>query len=448
MKKKIKRGLTPTQVIALGFLVIILIGTLLLSLPLSSRTKEFTPFVNALFTATSATCVTGLIAYDTYTHWSLFGQLVIITLIQIGGIGFMSVALSFAIIRKKKIGLKDRNLMQEAIAAPQLGGIVKLTKLVILGTFIIEFIGSIFFAFRFCPEMGIVEGIYNAVFHSISSFCNAGFDLMGKYGEYTSLTRYKGDILVNLVAMSLIIIGGIGFFVWKDIYHKKLKFRKYTLHTKIVLVTTICLIIIPTILVFLIEVNGGIFETFTLKESILASFFQVVSPRTAGYNTVDLSQLQDASIIIIIILMLIGGSSGSTAGGIKTTTFAVLLLSVIAVFRKRDSVRCFKRRIEGDVLKRASAILIMYLSLSMIAICAISIIDAAPLKAIAFDVFSAINTVGLTLGLTPELSYASKVILVFLMYFGRVGCLTLILVFADSHELVPSQFPLEKITVG
>lgn len=448
MATKIKRQLSSMQVIALGFFLIIFIGSLILSLPISSRTKEFTPFVNALFTATSATCVTGLIAYDTYTHWSLFGQVVIITLIQIGGIGFMSIAISFSILRGKKIGLKDRNLMQEAIAAPQLGGIVKLTRLVILGTFFFELCGAVVLAFRFCPEMGLVEGIYNAVFHSISSFCNAGFDLMGKYGPYSSLTRYKGDILINVVVMLLIILGGIGFFVWQDIYRNKFHIHKYKLHTKIVIGTTLSLILIPTLIIFFIEFSGGAFSTFTLKEAIFSSFFQVISPRTAGYNTVDLTLLHDASIFIIIVLMLIGGSSGSTAGGIKTTTFAILMLSVLSVYRKKESIQCFKRRIDNDVLKKACAILMTYLALAMFAICSISLIETLPLKAIVFDVFSAINTVGLTLGITPELSDLSKIILMFLMYFGRVGCLTMILAFSDSHESVPAQFPLEKVTIG
>jgi trk system potassium uptake protein TrkH len=444
-----KKHLSYTQIIALGFFLIIFLGATILSLPISSRTGEFTPFVDSLFTATSATCVTGLVAYDTYTHWSVFGQVIIITLIQIGGVGFMTVALTISLIARRKIGLKERNLMQEAVAAPQLAGMVKLTKFILLGTFMFEGVGAVLLAFKFCPEMGFIQGVYNAVFHSISAFCNAGFDLMGKYEQFSSLTRYSSDILVNTVIMSLIVIGGLGFFVWEDILENKINFKKYRLHTKIVLITTALLIIIPAVIIYIMETNNGAsFSEKTTLDAVLSSLFQVITPRTAGFNTANLNVMTDASVLIMMILMFIGGSSGSTAGGIKTTTFAVLLMSIRATYKKENALNCFKRRLEDDILKRACTILMSYISLCAIATIIISYIDSMPLKETAFDVVSAIATVGMTLGITPDLGPISKLILAALMYFGRVGCLTMVFALSQTHESVPTQYPLEKISIG
>jgi trk system potassium uptake protein TrkH len=443
-----KKQLSYTQIIALGFFLIIFLGAIILSLPISSRTGEFTPFVDSLFTATSATCVTGLVVYDTYTHWSVFGQVIILTLIQIGGIGFMTVALLVAMITRRKIGLKERTLMQEAVAAPQLAGMVKLTRFIILGTLMFEGIGAVLLAFKFCPEMGLFAGIYNAVFHSISAFCNAGFDLMGKYEQYSSLTRYSSDILVNLVVMSLIVVGGLGFFVWEDILQNKSHFHKYRLHTKLVLVTTALLISIPALLIYVMETNGGSFTDKTTLDAVLSSIFQVITPRTAGFNTVNINIMKESSILLIMVLMFIGGSSGSTAGGIKTTTFAVLLMSVKSTFKRKSSLNCFNRRLEDDILGRACTILVTYLSLCVVAIIAISFVDNTPLKETAFEVISAIATVGMTLGITSGLSDFSEVILSALMYFGRVGCLTMVFALSQTHEVVPTQYPLEKISIG
>lgn len=444
--KKIK--LSYTQIIALGFLAIILLGTVLLCLPISTRSGTITPVHDAFFTATSATCVTGLIAFDTFTHWSLFGQVVIITLIQIGGLGFMTVAILISMFLGRKIGLKERSLMQEAVNTSQIGGIVKMTRHIIFGTFILEGLGAIILAFRFCPEMGFAEGVYNAIFHSISAFCNAGFDLMGKYEPFSSLTRYSGDWLVNMVIMSLIVIGGIGFFVWEDIINKKFHFRAYRLHTKIVLLTTALLIIIPALLIFLMETNGGSLEGKGLSESILTSLFQTITPRTAGFNTAIVPSLRDSTMLLMMILMVIGGSPGSTAGGIKTTTFAVLMISIFSTFRHSTHINAFHRRLEDGVLKRCCAILMIYIALITSAIMAICFLDNTPLKDTAFEVCSAIGTVGISTGITPQLGMLSQLILSGLMYFGRVGCLTMIFAFADVKGNSPIQLPLEKISIG
>jgi trk system potassium uptake protein TrkH len=361
----------------------------------------------------------------------------------------MTVALTISLIARRKIGLKERNLMQEAVAAPQLAGMVKLTKFILLGTFMFEGVGAVLLAFKFCPEMGFIQGVYNAVFHSISAFCNAGFDLMGKYEQFSSLTRYSSDILVNTVIMSLIVIGGLGFFVWEDILENKINFKKYRLHTKIVLITTALLIIIPAVIIYIMETNNGAsFSEKTTLDAVLSSLFQVITPRTAGFNTANLNVMTDASVLIMMILMFIGGSSGSTAGGIKTTTFAVLLMSIRATYKKENALNCFKRRLEDDILKRACTILMSYISLCAIATIIISYIDSMPLKETAFDVVSAIATVGMTLGITPDLGPISKLILAALMYFGRVGCLTMVFALSQTHESVPTQYPLEKISIG
>ncbi len=444
--KKIK--LSYTQIIALGFLAIILLGTVLLCLPVSARSGTMTPIHDAFFTATSATCVTGLIVFDTFTHWSLFGQIVIITLIQIGGLGFMTVAILISMFLGRKIGLKERNLMQEAVNTSQIGGIVKMTRHIIFGTFFFEGVGAVLLAIRFCPEMGFAEGLYNAIFHSVSAFCNAGFDLMGKYEPFSSLTRYSGDWLVNLVIMSLIVIGGIGFFVWEDIINKKFHFHAYRLHTKIVLVTTGLLIVIPALLIFFMETTGGSLQDKGISESILTSLFQAITPRTAGFNTAIVPSLRDSTILLMMTLMIIGGSPGSTAGGIKTTTFAVLFISIGSTFKHSAHINAFRRRLEDGVLKRCCAILIIYITLMISAIMAICCIDNTPLKDTAFEVASAIGTVGISTGITPDLSMWSQFILSGLMYFGRVGCLTMIFAFADVKGTSPIQLPLEKISIG
>ncbi|MEG0813679.1 MAG: TrkH family potassium uptake protein [Clostridium sp.] len=441
-------SLTPAKIILGGFFLIILTGGILLSLPIASKSGQSTAFLDSIFTATSATCVTGLIVHDTYTYWSLFGQVIILILIQCGGMGVVTLAIAITVLSGKKIGLKQRFVMQESISAPQVGGIVRMTKFIVQGTIFFELTGAIIMAFQFCPQMGFFKGIWFSVFHSISAFCNAGFDLLGgTSGPFTSLTSYVGNPIISIPIMCLIAIGGIGFFVWDDIKTNRLHFRDYHLQTKIVLVTTFALILIPAILLFIFEFSRDIWKDMPLGDRILASFFQSVTPRTAGFNTVDLASLSTPARILFIILMIIGGSPGSTAGGIKTTTFALAFLCIRSAFQNQDSIQCFKRRIPYDILRNAIAILTMYLTLFLTVSFLISWADGVTLTESAFEASSAIATVGLSLGITGDLSAFSKILLISLMYFGRVGGLTMLYALTN-HKKFPVMLPQERITVG
>ncbi len=448
MSRSYVGALTPAKIILGGFFLIILLGALLLMLPISSKSGEVTPFVEALFTATTATCVTGLVVHDTFSYWSSFGHGVILTLIQIGGLGVITTAVSFFLLTGKKIGLKERYTLQESISAPQMGGIVRMTTFILRAVLLIEGLGAILFSFRFIPKFGLGRGIWFSIFHSVSAFCNAGIDLLGIEGPYSSVTNYTGDIIVNFAIMSLIVIGGLGFFVWDDICKNKYHIHRYRLHTKVVLLTTFCLLVLPALYFFFVEFSGPAWQDLTLKEKILASMFQSVTPRTAGFNSVDLTKLSSPSVLLTICLMLIGGSPGSTAGGIKTTTLAVLFLSIRSVFSREDSLKCFKRRISVDIFKNAVAIFFMYLILFLVGGSLICMIDAVPLQSALFEVASALGTVGLSLSITPSLSSASQLILIALMYFGRVGCLTILYALSTKHQTPASKLPQESITVG
>lgn len=439
--------LSPMRVLLGGYCLIILVGALLLFLPVASKSGEITPFTDAFFTATSATCVTGLVRYDTFSHWSLFGQIVILVLIQIGGMGFMTITIFMTCFTKKKISLSSRFLMQEAISAPQVGGIVRMTRFILLGTVVIETAGALLLAFRFCPQMGLGNGLYYSVFHSISAFCNAGFDLMGFQGEYSSLTSMQSDWYVNLIIMSLIVVGGLGFFVWQDILDSRGKFSVLRLHSKLVVITTLILIFGGAAAIFALEAADG-FTGMTVQERILASLFQSVTSRTAGFNTVDLTKLSEGSVFVMICLMLVGGSTGSTAGGIKTTTLAVLILSVFTTFHRKRNVEVLGRRLDDNISRTASCIFMMYLILSVVATLIISSVERIPVLTAMFETVSAIATVGLTLGITPEVSMVSKMILAFLMIFGRAGSLTMLLAFSADRAPVASKKPLEKIQMG
>lgn len=447
MHKLKKPNFTYSQISAISFMSIILIGALLLTLPISSRSGEATPFIDALFTSASATCVTGLVVYDTYTHFSLFGQIVILSLIQIGGLGFMIIATLFSLMLKRKIGLKERGMLQESVSTIHIGGIVRLTKHILFGTVIFEAIGAIILALRFYPDMGLKQGLYNGVFHSISAFCNAGFDLMGRFEPSSSLTLYSGDIVVNLVIMSLIVVGGVGFLVWEDIFTNKLKFCKYRLHTKIVLVVTATLIIVPAIIFYSIERTNS-FAGMGTTESWLASFFQSITPRTAGFNTVNIAELSEGSILLTIILMVIGGSPGSTAGGVKTTSFVVIILSLIASIRHTEDINVFNRRLERDVIKKAYDVITIYFMCCALAVLLICALQPFGLKEVFFEVVSALSTVGMSTGITPDLNSLSKFIITLLMFFGRVGSLSVALVFSEKKEYIPIRKPVEKISIG
>ena len=401
-----------------------------------------TPFMDALFTSTSAVCVTGLIVHDTATYWSSFGQFIIIVLIQIGGMGVITVAASFALISGRKISLMQRSTMQEAISAPKVGGIVRLTSFIIKITLLIELLGAVIMAPVFYKDFGM-KGIWMAFFTSISAFCNAGFDLMGVKEHFSSLTYYMARPVINITIMLLIIIGGIGFLTWDDIRSNGFHVHKYRMQSKVILWTTALLLILPAIYFFFYE-----FGSLTFKDRIFSSLFQAVTPRTAGFNTVDLTSMSETGQSITIALMLIGGSPGSTAGGMKTTTIAVLFATAISTFRRKEYASYFGRRIDDDVIKNAATILLMYITLCFTGALIISMTEGYPMLTCLFESASAVGTVGLTLGITPSLHLLSRIILILLMFFGRVGGLTLIFAALSGTQKNVSKLPREKITVG
>ena len=438
---------SPAQIIIIGFLLLILSGTLLLMLPFATWEPGGAPFIDALFTATSATCVTGLILHDTVQYWTPFGQAVILALIQVGGMGVVTMAVAIYMFSGKKIGLKQRWVMQESISAHQVGGIVRMTGFILKTALAVEGIGALVLALRFCPQMGFFKGLWYAVFHAVSAFCNAGFDLMGAQTPYSSLTAYVGDPLVSLTIPALIIIGGLGFLTWQDIFQHHIHFRAYRLQSKLILATTAALLVGGALFFGLYEFQLPQWESLTVGEKALASVFQSATPRTAGFNTVDLMNLSAPSQLLTILLMLAGGSPGSTAGGFKTTTLAVLLLSAFAVFRRQSSAHCFGRRLSESVLRSASAIFLLYLLLFLTGGTLICCMEGIPLMAALFEAASAIGTVGLSLGVTPGLGIPSQLILIFLMYFGRVGGLTMIYA-VTSGAAVYAQYPQEQVNVG
>ena len=435
--------LSSFQIITGGFACVILVGALLLMLPISSASGLWTPFHETLFTATSAVCVTGLVVQDTGTYWSSFGQAIILMLIQIGGLGIITVAAAFALLSGRKISLMQRSTMQDAISAPKVGGIVRLTRFILRGTFLIELLGALALLPAFCRDYGL-RGIWYAVFHSISAFCNAGFDLFGRPGNlYPSLTAYTADPVVNITIMLLIVIGGIGFLTWDDICENKWQLHRYRMQSKVILVTTGLLIFLPAVFFFFSD-----FSALPAENRLLASFFQSVTPRTAGFNTVNLSAMSGASQGVMILLMLIGGSPGSTAGGMKTTTLAVLIANATATFRQRDSAQFFGRRVDCSAVKTAATILTMYLVLFFGGAVFISAYENLPLSACLYETASAVGTVGLTLGITPQLRIPSQMVLILLMYLGRVGGLTLIYAAVSSKKTGSAKLPQESITIG
>ncbi len=438
-----KKHMTSFQLIIMGFAGVILLGTVLLMLPFSSAEKVITPFHEALFTATSAVCVTGLVVKDTGSYWSLAGQTIILALIQTGGLGVVTVAASVSLLSGKKISLMQRSTMQNAISAPKVGGIVRLTRFILRGTFLIEAAGTVLLLPVFMGDYG-KKGIWMSVFHSISAFCNAGFDILGTDSSmFPSLTRYSGNILINLVIMLLIITGGIGFLTWDDIYTNKLNFKRYRMQSKIILMTTACLILFPTVFFYICDLTK-----LPMEKRLLAAAFQSVTTRTAGFNTINISEMSEASKAVMILLMLIGGSPGSTAGGMKTTTFSVLILNAIATFRSQENAGAFGRRLEYHVIKNAATIAMLYFALFFGGGIAISVYEGLPLLDCLYEAASAVGTVGLTLGITPELHVFSQVVLIILMYLGRVGGLTLIYAVFSGRNKGNAKLPLEKITVG
>ena len=412
-------------------------------LPIATQERSSTSFLDALFTSTSAVCVTGLVIHDTATYWSHFGQCIIILLIQIGGLGVVTVAGAFAILSGRRIGLMQRSTMQEAIAAPNVGGIVRLTWFILKTALIVELLGAVLLFTVFYEEFGLIKGAWYALFHSISAFCNAGFDLMGIKAPFSSLTDYAADPVVSIVISLLIVIGGIGFLTWEDVRTNRLHFRKYRMQSKVILTVTGVLILAPTVYFFFFE-----FSQAPMKERILLSVFQAITPRTAGFNTADLTSVSETGQSVITLLMLIGGSPGSTAGGMKTTTVAVLLANAMAVFRRRENPCFFNRRVSNETVAQASTILMMYLILFLTGGLLISRMEDLPILTCLFETASAIGTVGLSLGITPQLNSISHMILIALMFFGRVGGLTLIFAALSNVQNISAKLPQERITVG
>ena len=438
-----KRRLSSFKIIILGFAGVILLGALLLMLPISTTGGNVTPFNETLFTSTSAVCVTGLVVRDTGSYWSTFGQTVILALIQIGGLGVVTVAASFALLSGRRISLMQRSTMQDAISAPKVGGIVRLTRFILRGTFLIELLGALAMLPVFCRDYGW-RGIWMAVFHSVSAFCNAGFDILGTGNNlYPSLTSYAGSPIINITIMLLIVTGGIGFLTWDDICENKLRFHHYRMQSKVILVTTAFLLVLPAIFFFFVD-----FSSLPIGKRVLASFFQSVTPRTAGFNTVILSDMTGASQAVMIFLMMIGGSPGSTAGGMKTTTLAVLVANAAATFRQHESVQFFGRRIECGVVKTAATVVTMYLALFFGGAIFISVYENLPLSSCLYETASAVGTVGLTLGITPQLHIPSQMVLIMLMYLGRVGGLTLIYAALSGKRAETAKLPLDQIAVG
>lgn len=443
-----KRQFTSTQTIAIGFVLMIVIGTLLLSLPFSSRSGVWTRLDVSFFTAVSASCVTGLVLVDTASYWSLFGQIVLLILIQIGGLGFMTVATLFSRLLKQTLSLKRRAVLAESISSSQIGRITDISRTILAGTAVVELAGAALLSLRFVPEFGsISRGIWYAVFHSVSAFCNAGFDLMGLRAPYSSFTAYRGDALVILTLSALIIIGGIGFLVWDDILACKLNIRKYSLHTKLTLCVTAFLIFGGALLFYLFEA-GRMNRGLSLGEQLLISFFSSVTPRTAGFNSVDTAALSPASKLLTILLMFIGGSSGSTAGGIKTTTAAIIVISLFSSIRSEKCVSVFHRRISDEAIARAGRVACANLLLFLSGMLIILGTQDLPFTDILFEAVSAVSTVGMSTGVTRDLSLLSSVVIALLMYSGRVGSISFAMALLERPNEPPIKYPEEEVIIG
>ena len=437
------RRLTPFQIITSGFLFVIFLGSILLYLPVSRAGAAPCSYLDALFTSGSAVCVTGLVVQNTGTYWSAFGKTVIMLLIQIGGLGVITVLITASLVSGRKIGLRTRDLMQNAIGAPHLSGIIRFTRFLILFTLLVEFTGACFLAPGFIRQYGFGNGTAKALFHSISAFCNAGFDTLDRNGTYASLTHYKGNVLVNVVIMLLIIFGGLGFFTWKDLIKNRLNWKRLQMQTRLIITVTAFLIVVPAVVFFFFEFTRG-----SIKDRVLLSLFQSVTTRTAGFNTAEIGKLKEGSRVIMILLMLVGGSPGSTAGGIKTTTGAVLLLVLIRNIRRNKSIHIFGRTISEDSISEAYTIFFLYLFLFLSGSLVISALEKFPVLDCMFECASALGTVGLTTGITPSIGTVSKLILVFFMYFGRVGGLTLAYAALQPGRTQQGKLPEAHIMIG
>ncbi len=448
MEKLEKLRLEPTQVLVMGFGAVILIGALLLNLPIANVTGRSIGFIDALFTATSAVCVTGLAVVDTGTYWTIFGKTIILILIQVGGLGFMTMATMIALILGKKISLKERLVIQEALNQNTLAGLVRFTRYIVFGTFMIEGIGALFLSFRFIPQLGFLKGAAYSIFHSVSAFCNAGFDIIG---NGVSLMPYVTDPIVNFTVMLLIITGGLGFSVIVDMKSRR-SFRKLSLHSKVTLLVTGLLIMLSFIIFLLLEWgNPDTLGELGFGGKLLAALFQSVTPRTAGFNTLQMSQLTDASKLMTIILMFIGGSPASTAGGIKTVTLGVLILTVISVIRGREDTEAFGKRISRNIVNRSLTIGVVGILFVFGTTMILSVTEPTfSFMDVLFEAASALGTVGLSMGITPNLSIVGKLIIIVTMFFGRVGLLTVAFALARQQRKNKGtvKYPEEKVMVG
>lgn len=446
MPRRFSLRLSHTQIIALGFLMLIITGALLLSLPFASADGRPVSFFDAMFTSTSASCVTGLIVFDTGVQWSMFGQIVLLVLIQIGGLGFMTLVTFFLIMMRRKVGLKERQIMTESINASSIGGILSITKIILIGTLIFEGAGAMLLAIKFVPEFGAI-GIWYSIFHAVSAFCNAGFDVLGREGS-ASLTKFAGDPLVNIVIILLIIIGGLGFLVWDDIRVHGVHWKRYRLQTKAVLFMTLVLVVSGAILIFIFEANAT-GKDMDVGKRILTALFASVTTRTAGFNTVNTADMAASSIVLMYMLMFIGGNSGSTAGGVKTTSILVIIVFAISGIRRKPDANVFGRRIHEDALKQSVYVVSFNIILAFVGALIIGAVQPSlGIDKILFEVFSAIGTVGMSMGITSSLSAAGRVVIMLLMYLGRVGSVSFGLAMLERKARPAVTYPTESITVG
>jgi len=447
-KKNEPTKMHPTQVLVLGFLSLIAIGTILLNLPIASRSGESVGFVNALFTATSAVCVTGLVVVDTLTHWSTFGHIVILLLIQIGGLGFMTLGTLFAFIVGKKIFLKERMLMKESLNQFSVSGVVRLTKYILIMTFIIEGIGAVLLSTVFIPEHGLLKGIWYSIFHSISAFCNAGFSIIG---NFQSLTPYVNNPIMTMTVVMLVVLGGIGFVVILEVLEKK-SFKKFSLHTKLALTMTAALLILGFLAMISLEFNNpATMGDLPWHGKILSAIFHSVTPRTAGFNTLPMGSMTVAALFITMVFMFIGGSSAGTAGGVKVTTVGLVIAGVASEIKGKNDIEAFEKRIPLHQIIRAIAIIGLSLGVVILVIMVLSITEQnASFLEVMFEAISAFGTVGLSLGITTELSVIGKIVVAITMFFGRVGPLTIFLALAQRRQknMGTLRYPEEKIIIG
>lgn len=446
--KKRKFKLSVWRYLALGYLVMIVLGCILLVLPFATRDGQTTSFINALFTATSATCVTGLVPYDTFTHWSYFGQIVILLLIQMGGLGFTTFVSIVILMMRRGLGVHERRIMMQSYGENAMKGVGKLVKRIVVGSFLVELTGALLLMIRFIPDYGALKGIYFSVFHSVSAFCNAGFDVLGTTGnEFVSLSQYAGDPLVTLVISFLIVLGGLGFCVWGDVIDCKFNVKKFHLYTKIVLLVSAILLALSTALYLAFEWNAS-YAGAPFGEKLLRAIFNSTTARTAGFFTTDPIYLSDSGYLLTLVLMFIGGSSGSTAGGIKVSTFAVIVMGMVAAFRGRKDINIGKRRLQPELVTQALAIFAAYLFMALTGTFVICALEKAGFMAVLFETVSALGTVGVSMGITPSLCVASKLVLILLMYAGRVGILTLALALGRKNNAAEVRKPVETLFIG